>query len=207
VDATAIVGSIGSIIGFYDFSGYEKKLGIRHITMVSSQSPRKAMDPTTPEGREDWQRVLDDLAAVFITGVAEFRDVDEATVLEEFGEGSVFVGQAALDAGLADALGTAETVHATLLAELDAPPATISTVEAAVMARSQVQRSARPKASVPPVQAAADEEDLKERESIEDAEPEKGAGAKGGSAAVDEEEEEREEDDEVRPAKAFAAKA
>ena len=205
VDPTAIVGSIGSIIGFYDFSGYEKKLGIRHITMVSSQSPRKAMDPTTPEGREDWQTVLDDLAAVFIAGVAEFRGVDEATVLAEFGEGSVFVGQAALDAGLADALGTAETVHVNLLAELDAPLATISTEEAA-MAKAAIPRTRRPKAAVSPVKATADEGDPKDNETTEEPGQQQDAGAAENPPVDenDEYEEDAEDADAEASANAFA---
>lgn len=119
-DPTAVIGSIGAIISFLDTTGWEEKQGLRTIEMVSSQSPRKPMDPTTKEGRADWQVLLDDFAGVFIATVARNRGVDEATVLADYGQGGVFVGQAAVDAGLADALGTADTVHAELLAELDA---------------------------------------------------------------------------------------
>lgn len=210
VDPTAIVGSIGSIVCFYDFSGYERKLGIRRITMVSSQSPRKALDPTTKEGREDWQVMLDDLAQVFIADVAEFRGVDVDTVLEEFGEGSVFVGQAALDAGLADALGTAETVHAALLAELEAPPASVSTPQETSMAKARIARTtARPVAARTSVKAAADEEAQDEdKETTQADESGEGTGAAEEVPPKDEGEEEKEDDEDEAAsasAKAFVA--
>lgn len=117
-DPTALLGNIGAILGFYDTRGLERQLGVRRLTLVSSQSPRKPMDPTTAQGRADWQVVLDDLAAVFLSDVAEFRGADADAVRTQFGEGAVLVGEAAVAAGLADALGTADDVRAALLAEL-----------------------------------------------------------------------------------------
>jgi signal peptide peptidase SppA len=132
VDPSAVVGSIGVIATFIDTSGLEQDLGIEFIEMVSTQSPRKAMDPTTDQGRADWQQLLDSLAAVFITDVATYRGVPVETVLEDFGQGGVFVGQEAIDAGLADAIGTHDVVHAALLEELDGAPDTINLLEAAM---------------------------------------------------------------------------
>lgn len=121
-DRTALLGNIGAIMGFYDTRGWEQANGVERLTLVSSQSPRKTMDPTTAQGRADWQVVLDELAAVFIDDVAAGRGVTTETVLSQFGGGAVLVGQRAVDVGLADALGTADDVRAALLEELAGDP-------------------------------------------------------------------------------------
>jgi hypothetical protein len=54
------------------------------------------------------------MAAVFVASVATYRGVSEDTVLEQYGQGGVMVGQRATDAGLADRLGSYES----LLAEM-----------------------------------------------------------------------------------------
>jgi hypothetical protein len=51
---------------------------------------------------------------VFVDTVARNRGVTPATVLADFGQGGVFVGQAAIDAGLADSIGSYEGVLAQL---------------------------------------------------------------------------------------------
>jgi ClpP class serine protease len=45
---------------------------------------------------------------VFVGDVARYRGVSVETVLSDFGQGGVFVGQQAVDAGLADAVGSYE---------------------------------------------------------------------------------------------------
>jgi ClpP class serine protease len=51
---------------------------------------------------------VDDLAAIFVDAVALHRGVSADTVLSDFGQGGVFVGQHAVTAGLADRVGTFE---------------------------------------------------------------------------------------------------
>ncbi len=50
------------------------------------------------------------MANVFIGDVARSRGVSTATVLSKFGKGEVFVGQAAIDRGLADAFGSIDSL-------------------------------------------------------------------------------------------------
>jgi ClpP class serine protease len=82
------------------------------IEIVSSQSPAKRPDVATLEGRSQMQAHVDALAGVFVEKVAEYRGVDVATVLSDFGQGGVLVGQAAVNAGMADRLGSLEEVIA-----------------------------------------------------------------------------------------------
>jgi ClpP class serine protease len=84
------------------------------IQIVSSQSPRKRVDPETDEGRAVLQGVVDDIADVFINRVAAYRGVSTEHVLEYFGQGGLLVGRNAVTAGLADDLGSLESVIASL---------------------------------------------------------------------------------------------
>lgn len=117
IDQTALVGSIGVIMTFVDDRGWQKEHGLVNVEIVSSQSPKKRPDVTTSDGRAQIQRIVDDLADVFVDRVARGRGVTAETVLSDFGQGDVFVGQRAIDAGLADRLGSFESVLAELAAE------------------------------------------------------------------------------------------
>jgi signal peptide peptidase SppA len=103
---SAIIGSIGVQSAIRS----EKNEG--EIRFVSSQSPNKNRDPTTQEGAREVQTVIDGLAEVFILKVARNRGVGRETVLEEFGQGSVFVGAEAQKRGLIDEITTLESVIA-----------------------------------------------------------------------------------------------
>lgn len=111
---TGILGSIGVRMAYRDTSAADQAKGVKTIELISSQSPNKRMDPTEDVGRAALQRVVDDLAAVFVESVATYRGVSPETVLAEFGQGGVFVGRAAVDAGLADTVGTYESTVAAL---------------------------------------------------------------------------------------------
>jgi len=121
-DSTALLGSIGVVQAVRDPS--RDRGGT--IEFVSSQSPHKRPDPTTGTGAAQIQNVVDAMAGVFVAAVARNRDVSEETVLADFGGGGLFVGQAAVAAGLADRVGSYESVIADLAAGRlpeKAPPA------------------------------------------------------------------------------------
>lgn len=188
---TAILGSIGVVVTYYDFSKLEKALGIKRIELVSSQSPRKRVDIRTAEGQAEVVAVLDALADVFIRDVASYRGVSPDTVQTEFGQGGVFVGSAAVDAGLADSVATLEQVHQELAAE-SAPRVFTLSAEARRM---------------PPTAAADPNKVRAEDPHKDDEEQEEGKGNKAADEPVDEEEEEEEEDEETPEGLArFAAK-
>ena len=108
VNDTALVGSIGVVMAMRDPS---KQL-VRDIEFVSTQSPNKRPDPTTERGRAQIQALVDGLGDVFVTTVARNRGVDAKTVIEDYGQGGMMVGKAAVDAGLADRVGAYEAVLA-----------------------------------------------------------------------------------------------
>lgn len=100
VDATARVGSIGTVMAYPDPSKQQS----RSIAFVSAQSPKKRPDPTSESGRAYLQGLVDDMTEVFIGAVARNRGIDPAAVRAV--EGGMVIGQQAIDAGLADVIGS-----------------------------------------------------------------------------------------------------
>ncbi|MGE3467654.1 MAG: S49 family peptidase [Pyrinomonadaceae bacterium] len=107
-DDTAQLGSIGVMAVYTDDRKMLEAEGLEEIEFISSQSPYKNSPPWTDEGKKRIQARIDALAQVFVEKIARNRDVSVETVLKDFGQGDVFVGQAAIDAGLADCLGSFE---------------------------------------------------------------------------------------------------
>jgi len=105
LSSTALVGSIGVVASYRPETDGP-------IKVISSQSPLKQAAPDTEAGRAEAQRIVDELAAVFIHDVATYRGTDPETVMAEFGQGGVLVGASAVAAGMADAIGTYESIFA-----------------------------------------------------------------------------------------------
>lgn len=113
-DSTAMIGSIGVVATFRDRKAADEKAGIANYEIVSSQSPKKRMDPGTEAGRAYIQALIDDLAAEFVAAVASGRGISVEKVLSDFGQGGVMTAKRAIDAGMADRLGSFESVLAEL---------------------------------------------------------------------------------------------
>lgn len=105
---TAAVGSIGTV------AQVSKSKNEDIVEIVSSQSPNKRPDVTTDEGKKQIQNYVDALSTVFIDTVARNRGVSAETVLKDYGQGGILVGEAAVKAGMADKIGTLESVIASL---------------------------------------------------------------------------------------------
>lgn len=110
IDATAMVGSIGVVMTYMDTKKRDEKADVRKLEFVSNASPDKRVDPTTESGRVKVQKIVDDLAAVFVAAVARNRNVSTDTVLSDFGRGGVLVGAEAVSLKMADGLGSLEAV-------------------------------------------------------------------------------------------------
>lgn len=114
VDETATLGSIGVVATFRDDSKARAAAGLETIEIVSSASPNKRPDIKTEEGRGIILSEIDALADVFIAKVAKHRGVSDEQVRSEFGQGGVFIGAHAVEAGLADRTGSFEEVIETM---------------------------------------------------------------------------------------------
>lgn len=113
---TAELGSIGVVAAFKDTRDKDAKEGVKVVEVVSSVSPLKRVGIETPEGKMKIQRLVDNIATVFVDHVARNRGVTTETVLQNFGRGDLFVGAKAVEAGLADAVGTFDGTVAEMIA-------------------------------------------------------------------------------------------
>lgn len=114
VSETSALGSIG-VVGIY--RGKSAKESTETVEIVSSQSPHKRLDPTSDDGRAKLQTRIDAMADVFVSTIARNRSVTADHVLEHYGGGDVMIGAHAVNAGLADRIGSLER----LITELSSP--------------------------------------------------------------------------------------
>lgn len=112
---TAIVGSVGAQMGF---TVSKPREGQKAYRFVSSQSPLKNADPETEAGAANAQKVVDDLAQVFIDTLATNRGTTSEKIVESYGKGAVFVANDALQRGMIDGIDTFENVLSTLSKEV-----------------------------------------------------------------------------------------
>lgn len=114
VDKTATLGSIGVVAAWTDDSKARTAAGLTDYEVVSSQSPKKRLDPKLDDGRAELQKQIDGLADIFIDDVAAFRDVSRDKVLSDFGQGSTFLANEAINLGMADEISSLREVIAEL---------------------------------------------------------------------------------------------
>jgi capsid assembly protease len=110
-DPAGMLGSIGAVLAVRDPS---KGPQGRTIEFVSSQSPYKRANPLTDDGRAQYQRIVDQTAEAFVEAVARHRGVSAEDVVSRYGMGGLLVGRHAVEAGLADRVGTFEQALAAL---------------------------------------------------------------------------------------------
>lgn len=111
IDATAELGSVGTVAGFRIQPQTE---GEQRIEIVSSNAPNKRLDPTTDAGKSAVQTIVDDLETVFIDAVSRNMGVARDKVLADFGRGGTFIGAKAVQQGMAHRLGSLEGLIAEL---------------------------------------------------------------------------------------------
>lgn len=122
VDETSLVGNIGVIAAVPDPHAPPAPGERPRVQFVSSQSPNKRPDPHTAEGKNTIQTSVDNLAQIFIDSVARYRGMESQAVIDAGNGGDVLVGQHAVDAGLADAVGGFEDTLADLIRQVGGVP-------------------------------------------------------------------------------------
>ena len=107
---TALVGSIGVLFQYPNFTELLKTLGVSVETVKSS--PLKAApsgyEPTSPEARKAVEEIVMDSYAWFKALVQKRRNLDDAA-LEKVADGRVFTGRQSLALNLIDQLGDERT--------------------------------------------------------------------------------------------------
>ena len=113
---TTIMGSIGVITSHVDYSQRDAKQGIK-VTQISAGKYKGIVSshaPLSAEGEAMIQGLLDHAYSIFVNDVAQNRGVSPDQVVSKMAEGRVFMGQKAIDAGLADGKATAKQIIAQL---------------------------------------------------------------------------------------------
>jgi protease-4 len=115
---TALVGSIGVLFQYPNFTDLMKTVGVK-VEEVKS-SPLKAapngFEPTSPEARAALDALVKDSYAWFRGLVKDRRKMDDAT-LQTVADGRVFTGRQAIGLKLIDQLGDEKTAVAWLVSE------------------------------------------------------------------------------------------
>ncbi|TSE18659.1 putative signal peptide peptidase SppA [Tepidimonas alkaliphilus] len=111
VDKASLVGSIGVLIDGFGFTGLMDKLGVerRLLTAGENKGFLDPFSPQTPTHRAHAQRMLDDIHQQFIEVVRKGRGERLKETPETF-SGLVWTGQRAVEMGLADDLGSLDSV-------------------------------------------------------------------------------------------------
>ena len=122
---TSLVGSIGVLFQFPNFTNALKTLGIQVESIKSS--PLKAapngFEPTSPEARAAVEAVVLDSYAWFKDLVKDRRHLDDAQ-LAAVDDGRVFTGRQGVGLKLVDALGNEQTAREWLASEKQVPATT-----------------------------------------------------------------------------------
>jgi protease-4 len=115
---TSLVGSIGVLFQFPNFTDLMKTVGVK-VEEVKS-SPLKAapngFEPTSPEARAALDSLVKDSYAWFRDLVKARRGMDD-DLLEKVADGRVFTGRQAVELKLVDQLGDEKTAVAWLVAQ------------------------------------------------------------------------------------------
>lgn len=111
VDKASIVGSIGVLMDGFGFTGLMDKLGIERRLMTAGEN-KGFLDPFSPQTaaqRKHAQSMLNQIHEQFI-GVVKAGRGERLKETPEMFSGLFWTGQQAVDMGLADALGSLDSV-------------------------------------------------------------------------------------------------
>lgn len=109
LDRSASVGSIGVVATVIRQEAADQN-GRRAYEIVSSGAPMKRPDVSTEEGRAAIQADVDAVEEIFVADVAAGRRVTLDRVRKDFGQGAMLSAARAVSAGMADRIGTLESV-------------------------------------------------------------------------------------------------
>jgi protease IV len=111
VDKASIVGSIGVVMDGFGFTGTMEKLGVERRAIAAGEN-KKFLDPFSPVNpahKEFAEKMLGDIHQQFVTVVRDGRGKRLKEAPEIF-SGLVWVGTKSVELGLADALGSVDSV-------------------------------------------------------------------------------------------------
>ena len=112
---TTLTGSLGVIILLPNFAEAAEKYGIKQVAIKSGKykDMGSAFREMTPDEREIFQSIVDDLYSEFVEVISEGRGIPEDRV-REIADGRIYSGVQAKKLGLVDSLGDLDEASATV---------------------------------------------------------------------------------------------
>lgn len=122
VGKVAEVGSIGVLTVMQSMKEFYKKMGIDAEVLRSAEFKALGhpLDPITDKARAEIMGQLEQMDSMFNAYMAEARGLSADTARERFGKGRIFIGQAAVGVGLADAVASYDAVISEMQGAIDA---------------------------------------------------------------------------------------
>ncbi len=116
VSPTSMTGSIGVYRLHFDESKMLEQEGVEATFIFAGENKvdGNPFEPLSDTAREEWQQSVDQYYSMFTGAVAKGRGITTAKVNSDFGQGRVFNAPQAVKIGMADKVGTLESVIAEL---------------------------------------------------------------------------------------------
>ena len=146
-------GSIGIVATLTDRRPAQERQGVKTYQIVSSNAPRKLVDPATEDGAGAILEMVDSLSGLFVDAVARYRKVEASHVVENFGRGFVLPARLAEKNGMIDGVTNEEALIASLNGT---QPAVVAGIAAQEETMEKIEGTAVPQ--TPPPTAVADQE-------------------------------------------------
>lgn len=120
ISPTSLVGSIGVVFMHADRTKEKKKAGIVETAIYAGANKTLGMGTLTPEAKASFQSMVDAFYERFLETVEAGRGERTTAEAARATEASVYIGQEAIERGLADRVGTFDEI----LSDLSTRPAT-----------------------------------------------------------------------------------
>lgn len=116
----SLVGSVGTVAVHTDRSAMNDAIGIKYTYITAGQHKAEGNpnQPLAEEAQEYMQSMVDKYYAAFVRDVARNRGVEPASVKRSYGQGRVIDADQAESLGMADRIGTLESVLAEFGAQM-----------------------------------------------------------------------------------------
>lgn len=150
VSKTGVVGSIGVIATLREYSKAAEQAGITttYLRAGKFKALGQPYEPLTKSAKETLQARVDHYYALFVESVAALRGMSVKAVAET--EGATYVGQQAIDVGLADAIGSFDEAFADLKTRASSKVTVSLSSKGAAMADQPTVTATEPTPTAPP---------------------------------------------------------
>ncbi len=156
---SSLTGSIGVYNAHHDISAYLAQMGVK-ITLVSAgrfKVENNGYEPLNETGLAAMQKLVDGYYDQFVAAVARGRKVKASAVKAGFGEGRVVMAPDAIASGMADKIGTLDTVLARFGVQRTANDSFLAETSESAPAAAVIEPAAETAPEAIPTAAKADD--------------------------------------------------